>query len=125
MNLLLDTHIALWWLADDPSLSEHVRSHISDTGNLVFVSAATVWEVAIKASIGKLEVEGIWLDELMADGFKQIPVRWSHAASVRRLPMIHRDPFDRMLIAQAVEERLTLVTADGTIPNYPVQCLVN
>ncbi len=125
MNLLLDTHIALWWLADDPSLSEKVRSHIIDTGNAVFVSAVTVWEVAIKASIGKLQIDGSWLDELMSDGFQQLPVKWSHAEGVRHLPMIHRDPFDRMLIAQAMEERLILVTADETIPTYPTQCLVN
>lgn len=125
MNLLLDTHIALWWLADDPSLSKATRDHIGDTGNLVFVSAATVWEVSIKASIGKLEVDDSWLDALLADGMRQLPVRWSHAERVLRLPMIHRDPFDRMLIAQSLEERLALVTADERIPTYPVQCLVN
>ena len=86
MNLLLDTNIALWWLADDPSLSEKVRSHIIDTGNAVFVSAVTVWEVAIKASIGKLEIDGSWLDELMSDGFQRLPVKWSHAEGVRHLP---------------------------------------
>ncbi|MFW6313746.1 MAG: type II toxin-antitoxin system VapC family toxin [Spirochaetota bacterium] len=125
MNLLLDTHIALWWLADDASLSEPVRDHISNTRNLVFVSAATVWEVSINASIGKLVVDDSWLDALLADGIQQLPIRWSHAEHVRQLPMIHRDPFDRLLIAQATDERLILVTADETIPTYPVQCLVN
>lgn len=123
MNLLLDTHIALWWLADDPAVTQTVRDHIGDTRNLVFVSAATVWEVSIKASIGKLEVDDSWLDALLADGFEQLPVRWSHAERVRRLPMIHRDPFDRIIIAQSMEEHLTLVTADETIPTYPVHCL--
>lgn len=125
MNLLLDTHIALWWLADDPSLSKAARDHIGDTRNLVFVSAATVWEVSIKAAIGKLAVDESWLDALLEDGIQQLPIRWNHAEGVRRLPTIHRDPFDRLLIAQAMDERLTIVTADETIPTYPVQCLVN
>lgn len=125
MNVLLDTHIALWWLADDPSLSKTVRHHLRDTSNLVFVSAATVWEVAIKASIGKLEIDDSWIDALTTDGFQQLPITWAHADHVRKLPMIHRDPFDRILVAQAIEERLTLITADETIPTYPVHCLVN
>ncbi|MEX2445128.1 MAG: type II toxin-antitoxin system VapC family toxin [Alkalispirochaeta sp.] len=125
MNLLLDTHIALWWLADDPSLSKTIRDHLGNTKNVVFVSAATVWEVAIKSSIGKLEIDGSWIEALEADGFQKLPITWSHAETVRGLPMVHRDPFDRMLIAQAMEDRLTLVTADETIPTYPVQCLVN
>lgn len=125
MNLLLDTHIALWWLADDPSLSKTIRSHLGNTENVVFVSAATVWEVAIKSSIGKLEIDSSWIDALEADGYRQLPITWNHAETARRLPMVHRDPFDRMLIAQAMEDRLTLVTADETIPTYAVQCLVN
>lgn len=125
MNLLLDTHIVLWWLSDDPVLSETIRGHIGDTANMVFVSAATVWEVAIKASIGKLEVADSWLEALLTDGIQQLPVRWSHAEHVRKLPMIHRDPFDRLLITQAIDERLILVTADDIIPTYAVQCLVN
>ncbi len=125
MNLLLDTHIALWWLADDPALSKPLREHIGNTKNLVFVSAATVWEVSIKASVGKLKVDDSWLEALLADGIIQLPIRWNHAEGVRRLPMIHRDPFDRLLIAQAKEERLTLVTADKTIPTYEVPCLRN
>jgi PIN domain nuclease of toxin-antitoxin system len=125
MNLLLDTHIALWWLADDPALSGSLRGHIGDTTNLVFVSAATVWEVSTKASIGKLEVDESWTDALGMDGIQPLPIRWNHAARVRELEMIHRDPFDRLLIAQAIEEGLTLLTADDRIPAYPVRCLLN
>lgn len=125
MNLLLDTHIALWWLADDPSLSTPLREHIGDTKNLVFVSAVTVWEVSIKASVGKLDVDDSWLEALLADGIVQLPISWDHAERVRRLPMIHRDPFDRLLIAQATAERLTLATAHETIPKYAVPCVRN
>lgn len=124
MNLLLDTHIALWWLADDLSLSKILRDHVGDSNNLVFVSAATVWEVSIKTSVGKLDVDESWLDALLADGMQPLPIRWNHADRVRQLPPIHRDPFDRLLIAQAIEEHLVLVTADETIPHYPVRCLV-
>ena len=123
MNLLLDTHVALWWLADDPVLPDHLRTHISDNANLVAVSAVTVWEVAIKAALGKIEVDDTWLTALEADGIQQLPVTWHHAERVRHLPLLHRDPFDRMLIAQALEERFTLVTADRTIPEYQVDCL--
>lgn len=123
MNLLLDTHIALWWLADDPALSTVFRDHIGDSNNLVFVSAATVWEVSVKSSIGKLDVDESWLDALRADEMQPLPISWNHADRVRQLPAIHRDPFDRLLIAQALEEHLVLVTADKTIPQYPVRCL--
>ena len=123
MNILLDTHIVLWWLADDPSLSETARIHIANNENLVAVSSATVWEVAIKSAVGKLDVDDTWLDAVAADGFQQLPVQWAHADRVRRLPPIHKDPFDRLLIAQAIEERFVLLTADSTIPKYPVDCL--
>jgi len=125
MNLLLDTYIALWWLADDAALSESLRNHIGDTTNLVFVSAATVWEVSIKAALGKLDVDESWTDALSVDAIQPLPIRWNHAVRVRDLEMIHRDPFDRLLVAQAIEEQLTLVTADERIPAYPVRCLVN
>jgi PIN domain nuclease of toxin-antitoxin system len=123
MNLLLDTHIVLWWLADDPSLSQGIRDMLGDNANVVAVSSATVWEVAIKASIGKLEIDENWIDELSADGFKQLPISWPHTDRVRTLPAIHGDPFDRLLIAQAIEERFTLVTADSIIPTYPGNCI--
>ena len=125
MNLLLDTYIVLWWLADDAALSESLRNHIGDTTNLVFVSAATVWEVSIKAALGKLDVDESWTDALSVDAIQPLPIRWNHAVRVRDLEMIHRDPFDRLLVAQAIEEQLTLVTADERIPAYPVRCLVN
>ncbi len=123
MNLLLDTHIALWWLADDAALPEGLRLKIADNSNVVLVSAATVWEVAIKSALGKLEIDEQWLDALESDGVQQLPVRWHHAERVRSLPLIHQDPFDRMLIAQALEERCTLVTVDRTISRYPVDCI--
>jgi PIN domain nuclease of toxin-antitoxin system len=123
VNLLLDTHIALWWLADDQALSPLIRDHIVDPNNLVFVSAATVWEVSVKASIGKIDVDDSWLEALGADEIQPLPIRWKHADRVRQLPPIHRDPFDRLLIAQALEEHLVLVTVDKTIPRYPVRCL--
>ena len=125
MTLLLDTHIVLWWFAGNPTLSEASRSYIADNRNIVMVSAATVWEIAIKSSIGKLEIDDHWIDALKADGFQQLPISWNHAERVRKLSPIHKDPFDRLLVAQAIEEKLTIITADPVVPTYPVETIVN
>lgn len=122
MSLLPDTHIILWWLTDESTLSDDIKDRL-DHEPEVYVSAATIWEVAIKQAIGKL-AEPANLPELIRDcGFRQLPIRHDHAIMAARLPMIHRDPFDRMLVAQAVCEDLTLVTRDPNCRKYDVAVL--
>jgi PIN domain nuclease of toxin-antitoxin system len=122
MGLLLDTHVVLWWLADDPSLSGEINDRLDHEPD-VYVSAATIWEVAIKQAIGKLP-EPAGLPELIrGSGFAELPISSEHAMSAARLPLIHRDPFDRMLVAQARQEDLTLVTRDSRCQKYDVAVL--
>ena len=123
MNLLLDTPIALWWLCDTPELPDAVREVVQDSDNFVYVSAATIWEIAIKRALGKLEIGDEYVSEIAAQGFVELPIRWEHAKRVEALPMLHRDPFDRVLIAQAQALGLTLVTTDGMIRKYSVNVL--
>lgn len=118
MRLLLDTHVYLWWLEDHPKLSAKARSQIIAAAE-VYVSSASIWEASIKAAIGKLDVE---VDELVAQiegsGFQELPVSALHAAAVRRLPHIHQDPFDRLLVAQAISEPLKFLTHDDKLKDY-------
>lgn len=123
MNLLLDTQIVLWWLGDTPELPGEVRELVQDTDNVVYVSAATIWEIAIKRALGKLEIGNDYVTEIAEQGFVELPVRWQHAELVEALPMLHRDPFDRLLIAQAQALGLTLVTTDEMIGEYAVNVL--
>ena len=123
MNLLLDTQIALWWLGDTPELLDAVREVVQDADNVVYVSAATIWEIAIKRALGKLEIGDEYVSEIADQGFVELPIRWQHAKRVEALPMLHRDPFDRLLIAQAQALGLTLVTTDGLIREYAVNVL--
>jgi PIN domain nuclease of toxin-antitoxin system len=123
VRLLLDTHTFLWWMADSPALSARARQEIARADNRVLVSTATAWEIAVKRSLGKLraplDVEaGIALDD-----FEALPITLAHARAVERLPWHHRDPFDRMLIAQASVEQATLVSADEALPAYGVPLL--
>lgn len=122
MSLLLDTHVVLWWLTDDANLSEEMKSRLDGDPD-VWVSAATVWEIAIKQSIGKI-LEPAHLPETVANsGFRQLPISFDHAVAAGRLPAVHRDPFDRMLVAQARSEGLSLVTRDPQIQRYDVAVL--
>jgi PIN domain nuclease of toxin-antitoxin system len=118
MRLLLDTHVLLWVMADDPSLSPEVRATIGKA-EVVYASAVSIWEVGIKASLGKLKIDQVrFMERLQEAGFEPLNITWEHAAAVRHLPDIHRDPFDRMLIAQAVSEPLRLMTADKVLAQY-------
>jgi PIN domain nuclease of toxin-antitoxin system len=118
MRLLLDTHVLLWVMADDPSLSPEVRATIGKA-EVVYASAVSIWEVSIKASLGKLKIDQVrFMERLQEAGFEPLNITWEHAAAVRHLPDIHRDPFDRMLIAQAVSEPLRLMTADKVLAQY-------
>ena len=118
MNLLLDTHVFLWWVGDDPQLNAKARASIAHPNNLVFVSAATAWEISIKSSLGKLSAPDESEFELEVHGLRALPILNAHALAVKHLPLHHQDPFDRLLIAQASLERLTLVTHDTHMKLY-------
>jgi PIN domain nuclease of toxin-antitoxin system len=118
VRLLLDTHLLLWVMADDAALSSRARAEIA-AAEMVYASAASLWEISIKAALGKLTVDQADLiGKLAQAGFHPLPVTWDHAAAVRRLPEIHRDPFDRMLVAQAIAEPLRLLTHDRILTGY-------
>lgn len=118
MRLLLDTHIFIWAVMDSRNLSKEARKMILDADD-VFVSAASIWEASIKAGLGKLDVDVDRLvSEIELSGFHELPVRSVHAALARTLPEIHRDPFDRLLIAQAINEPLRLMTVDSHLAAY-------
>ena len=119
MRLLLDTHVALWWLTDDETLSDEVKQLI-DTEVEAFISAASVWEISIKQSLGKLVGPPDLLDVLNRSGLLELPIRSRHAAEAGGLPLEHRDPFDRMLVAQARCEGLTLLSRDPQMRRYDV-----
>jgi PIN domain nuclease of toxin-antitoxin system len=121
--LLLDTHAFLWWNADDPALGPAARSAIADRDNLVFVSAATAWEIATKRASGKLEAPGDIAEWIGENGFSEMAIAVEHAVLSAELPAHHRDPFDRLLVAQAIIEDLTLVTSDPEMRRYEVAIL--
>jgi PIN domain nuclease of toxin-antitoxin system len=118
VKLLLDTHVLLWWLADDHRLRERVAEAIASEDNEVLVSAATVWEVEIKRAKGTLPAPDDLLDQIAACGFGLLAIDGNHARAAGRLPQHHHDPFDRMLVAQATAEDAALVTADGALAAY-------
>lgn len=119
MNLLLDTHAFLWWLTDNPKLPVKTRDAIA-YGDAVYISAASAWEAAIKIGLGRLTVKDPFAKLVVDSGFDELPVTFSHAEEVKSLPPHHRDPFDRMLVAQARVEGLALVTDDPLIASYSV-----
>ena len=119
MRLLLDTHVLLWWLADDRKLAKPAREIIGNPNNEGHVSSASVWEAEIKAALGRLEIELDALeDAIVRNGFRQLPIGFRHALTAGRLPPVHRDPFDRMLVAQASVEELRVVSHDRVFERY-------
>jgi PIN domain nuclease of toxin-antitoxin system len=118
LRILLDTHLLLWWLEDSPSLPVQARELIRDPENTVFVSAASHWEIWLKQSLGKLRLPADFTERLAAESFESLPLLASHARQVSVLPWRHRDPFDRMLVAQAQVEKLVLLTADEALAEY-------
>lgn len=120
--LLLDTHVFLWWRADDRRLGAAARAAIA-RAEAVFVSAASAWEAAIKQALGRLEIPDRISAGVEQSGFASLPITFAHAERAGSLPPHHRDPFDRMLVAQAIEEHLTLVTKDAAIAAYDVPIL--
>jgi PIN domain nuclease of toxin-antitoxin system len=119
VSLLLDTHTVLWWLAQ-MRLTDDVREEINDPGSSVFVSAATVWEVAIKVNLGKLETPESLVVATTEEGFQPLPISMEHAERAGSLPLHHKDPFDRLLIAQAQLEGHTIVSHDRAFDAYEV-----
>jgi len=127
MNLLLDTHALIWFLEDDPQLGRKARSAIGDAENRSFVSDASAWEVGIKHAMGRLTLpvlfEELFPGRVEALGFRVLPIRHAHLYRLIKLPSHHRDPFDRLLIAQAMAEGMTLVSKDPHFADYGVPLL--
>lgn len=119
MRLLLDTHAFVWWLADDPRLGAAERDAVRDGQNDVFLSAASVWEMSIKQALGRLKAPAAVSSVVDRLGIERLPIRFEHAEATRSLPPLHRDPFDRILVAQARIEGLTLLTRDPAIRLCP------
>jgi len=124
VRLLLDTHAFLWWIGDDPRLSPRAGALIADGANEVHVSAASAWEIVVKSGLGRVEipepVDRFLVAQLEANAFLSLPVHMRHALGLAALPDVHRDPFDRILVAQAIAEDLTIVSGDRMLGRYPV-----
>jgi PIN domain nuclease of toxin-antitoxin system len=118
LRVLLDTHLLLWWLGGSEQLPGCAREIISDPANAIFVSAVSLWEIWLKQSLGKLRLPEDFEEVLAAESFESLPLSAAHAREVARLPWLHRDPFDRMLVAQARVSGLRLLTADDTVAAY-------
>ena len=127
MKVLLDTHTFLWWIADSPRLSARAREVIRDSNNELFFSAASGWEIAIKAQLGRLQLpdnlEQFIVDQLSLNTILVLPIQLRHALHVYTLPQHHRDPFDRMLVAQSQVENLPVLTTDPQIAQYEVKTI--
>lgn len=124
MRLLIDTHLLLWWLADSPLLPDKARHLIGEPSNTIFVSAVTFWEIWLKASLGKLRLPADFEERVWAGSFEKLPLTVAQTREIAHLPWHHRDPFDRMLIAQARTEALTMITADAALQAYGEGVLV-
>ena len=122
-GLLLDTHVLLWWLSDPAGLSPAAREAIADPARDALVSAAATWEIAIKRSLGRLECPDDLLEAVAAAELRLLPIGGAHTLATEHLPWLHQDPFDRVQIAQAQEEGLTLVTRDERVRQYDVPTL--
>lgn len=125
MNYLLDTHIFLWWVLDNPKLSEESRARIGRSNSKLFLSAASAWEMAIKAQVGKLELPESVIEftrkQLLLNDINSLDVTTEHALTVFKRPLHHKDPFDRLLIAQAMVEDMAIITNDEMIRQYEVR----
>ncbi|RJQ47492.1 MAG: type II toxin-antitoxin system VapC family toxin [Gammaproteobacteria bacterium] len=125
MRLLLDTHAFLWWVEDAPELSRKARQAVANPGNECFLSLVSCWEMAIKLSLGKLKLSGVIErfipEQLSINGFHRLEIGFRHVTQVASLPFHHRDPFDRLLVAQAREEKLAIVSADAVFQKYGVK----
>ena len=127
MRILLDTHAFLWWITDHPKLSDQARNVITNTENEIYLSAASCWEIVIQAKLGRLELpEKLHIfipEQLHINHFLSLPILISHALAVYQLPKLHNDPFDRILIAQARADKLSILTTDSLISKYGVDVI--
>ncbi|WP_031435664.1 type II toxin-antitoxin system VapC family toxin [Methylomarinum vadi] len=127
MKLLLDTHIFLWLNASPEKITEAVRLACENENNALYLSMASVWEMQIKQQLGKLQFNTPWRDMLdiqqQDNGLIVLPIELAHIEALQALPAVHRDPFDRLLIAQAIQESMTIVTVDGSFAEYPVSII--
>jgi PIN domain nuclease of toxin-antitoxin system len=123
MKLLLDTHILIWWLTQDQKLSQTEIDIITDSDNIIFVSAATAWEIAVKKMIGKLEAPDDLPAALAANNFFELPITIEHSQKLYQLPLHHQDPFDRIMVAQALAEDLIFMTRDAKIMCYEIRTI--
>lgn len=127
MRYLLDTHTFLWWILDDPRLSPRADAIVRDPNNEIWFSAASAWEIAIKAGLGRITFDDDPVElvpkQIAANGFRNLPIESEHALRASRLVPLHRDPFDRMLVAQAMTEKMILLTADEMIARYGVETI--
>lgn len=125
MKLLLDTHAFLWFIVGSPKLSKNARLLIEDLSNEKFVNVASLWEIAIKVSLGKMILtdtyENAVLNQISANGFKNLSVKDAHLSTLIKLPFYHRDPFDRLLISQATVEKFAIVSIDTAFDSYNIQ----
>lgn len=127
MRVLLDTHVFLWWITDNPKLSDLAREIMGDGENTLFLSAASAWEIAIKSRLGRLKIpdqpDRFISEQMLQNAIQGLPIQISHGLHVYHLPPHHQDPFDRMLIAQAKLEKLTLLSADEQMGKYDIEVL--
>jgi PIN domain nuclease of toxin-antitoxin system len=123
VTLLLDTYLLIWALSDPRRLAASAREAIEDPNNLVLASAACAWEIQIEAALGKLDAPDELEDQLRDHRFDELPVHVRHVRALRDLPPIHRDPFDRLLIAQTIAEKAVFVTHDDLLRSYPVKAM--
>ena len=127
MKLLLYTHAFLWLIAGDDRLSENARQTFLNTENSLFFSAASLWEICIKKSLGKISLKDGWFqtiqEEMEINTIQWLPIEMTHCAEVTKLPFHHRDPFDRMLIAQAIVEEMKLISRDSPLSNYAIELI--
>lgn len=126
MKLLLDTHTFIWFVEDDEKLPSRIKIQIEDIENEIFISIVSLWEIAIKTSLGKLEVAidiPAMISKIESNGFSILPIFPEHTICVSSLPFHHRDPFDRMLIAQTITEKIKIVSRDGVFDDYDIDCI--
>lgn len=123
MRVLLDSHVLVWLMVDDPRLGEQARGVIAATDSEVWASPASVWEIEIRAASGRLRLPGDLLAEVRARDGRELPITYEHAVQAANLPLHHNDPFDRMLVAQAQLAQLALLTADQQLARYDVEIL--
>ena len=127
MNVLLDTHAFIWWIQDNPRLSDTARNIISDAGNTILLSTASFWEMSIKIQLGKLSLADNSLkfieNQVVINNFEHLPISIAHTWSLQQLPVHHKDPFDRMLITQSRQNELPIITCAPAFDSYAVDCI--